>query len=249
MPLLRSFAAQLADDPKVNLWRLILSDLKAPIERDPAAHGYLDVILSYPGFHAITAHRFIHLLYGTGMPLLPRFLSHIVRFLTGIEIHPGAQIGSGFFIDHGMGVLIGETSEIGNNVTLYKNVTLGGTSLGGGKRHPTLGDDVVVGTNASILGAIVVGTGARVGAGSVVVRDVPPNATVVGIPGRVVLQDGRPVASSQSRVDMPDPQATLIARLAEKVAALEVALAALTDSDAVASAARISIYDDVSPSI
>lgn len=235
----------------MNVWRLVLSDLKAPIERDPAARGYLDVILSYPGFHAITAHRFIHLLYGTGMPLLPRFLSHIVRFLTGIEIHPGARIGSGFFIDHGMGVLIGETSEVGDNVTLYKNVTLGGTSLGGGKRHPTLGDDVVVGTNASILGAIVVGRGARVGAGSVVVRDVPPNATVVGIPGRIVLQDGRPMATSVSRVEMPDPQAALIARLVEKVAALEVKLAALSDDEAETAGARIaaSIYDDVSPSI
>ncbi len=209
----------------MNVGREILDDLRVPVERDPAARGYLDVILSYPGFHAITAHRLIHLLHVARVPLLPRFLSNLVRFVTGIEIHPAAKIGRRFFIDHGMGVLIGETAEVGNDVTLYKGVTLGGTSLGGGKRHPTVCDNVVIGTNASILGAITVGEGARVGAGSVVVRDVPPNATVVGIPGRIVLQDGKPVASL-SHVDMPDPQGAVIARLLERVAALEKRLGA-----------------------
>lgn len=205
----------------------VRGDLQVPVERDPAAMGPLDVILSYPGFHAIAAHRAIHNLWNRGVPLLPRFLSNVVRTLTGIEIHPAARIGKRFFIDHGMGVLIGATAEIGDDVTLYKGVTLGGTSLGGGKRHPTLGNGVVVGTNASILGAIHVGDGAKVGAGSVVVRDVPAGATVVGIPGRVVLQDGKPVAGSPSRVDMPDPQGRSVQALAERVAVLEARLAAL----------------------
>ncbi|MBD5604073.1 MAG: serine O-acetyltransferase [Candidatus Eremiobacteraeota bacterium] len=209
----------------MSIWSEVAADLRVPVERDPAARGPLDVILSYPGFHAITAHRFIHALHGLGVPLLPRFLANVVRALTGIEIHPAARIGHRFFIDHGMGVLIGETAEIGDDVTLYKGVTLGGTSLAGGKRHPTIGNDVVIGTNASILGAITVGDGARVGAGSVVVRDVPARATVVGIPGRIVLQDGRPVASvSAQRVDMPDPQGQIIADLIERIAALEAAL-------------------------
>jgi serine O-acetyltransferase len=171
---------------------------------------------------------------------LPRFLSNLVRAATGIEIHPAARIGRRFFIDHGMGVLIGETAEIGDDVTLYKGVTLGGTSLGRGKRHPTIGNDVVIGTNASILGAITVGDGARVGAGSVVVRDVPPRATVVGIPGRIVLQDGRPVSSpTPQRVDMPDPQGQMIAQLTERVAELEKKLAAR----------EAAVPNDVSPAL
>jgi serine O-acetyltransferase len=236
----------------VSLWSDVLEDLRVPVERDPAARGPLDVILSYPGFHAITAHRFIHALYGLGVPLLPRFLSNMVRASTGIEIHPAAKIGHRFFIDHGMGVLIGETAEVGDDVTLYKGVTLGGTSLGQGKRHPTIGNDVVIGTNASILGAITIGDGARVGAGSVVVRDVPPRATVVGIPGRIVLQDGKPVPSVQpQRVDMPDPQGALIAALVERVAALEAKLAELGLATPVmrAIAANDSVHDDVSPAL
>jgi serine O-acetyltransferase len=213
----------------MSVWGEILEDLRVPVERDPAARGYADVILSYPGFHAITAHRFIHRLHGLGIPLLPRFLSNVVRFATGIEIHPAARIGRRFFIDHGMGVLIGETAEIGDDVTLYKGVTLGGTSLGGGKRHPTVGNNVVVGTNASVLGAITVGDGARIGAGSVVVRDVPARSTVVGIPGRIVLLDGKPVSSPQPTrlVDMPDPLAAIIAQLSERIEALEKKLADL----------------------
>ncbi len=213
----------------MSLWHEILEDLRVPVERDPAARGWLDVLLSYPGFHAITAHRLIHRLHRTGIPLLPRFLANIVRFATGVEIHPAARIGRRFFIDHGMGVLIGETAEVGNDVTLYKGVTLGGTSLGIGKRHPTIGNDVVVGTNASVLGAIVIGDGSRIGAGSVVVRDVPPRSTVVGIPGHVVLQDGKPVVSRQPTrfVDMPDPLETEIEQLAERIAALEKKLAEL----------------------
>ena len=213
-----------------NPLRTFLADLDAPLARDPAARGPLDVLLSYPGFHAITAHRIIHALYRTRLPLVPRFLSNLNRFMTGIEIHPAAQIGPGLFIDHGMGVVIGETAQIGEGVTLYQGVTLGGTSLQRGKRHPTLRDQVTVGVNAAVLGAITVGENSRVGAGSVVVKDVPANATVVGIPARVVLQDGRPVhgVSARPQVDMPDPHAQLIAQLTRRVEELERRLAELT---------------------
>ena len=207
-----------------------LADLRAPTERDPAATSWVDVILSYPGFHAIVAHRIIHALHATGLPILPRFLSNISRFITGIEIHPGATIGKGIFIDHGMGVVIGATAEVGENVTLYQGVTLGGTSLSHGKRHPTLGNNVTVGANASVLGAITIGDNSKVGGGSVVVRDVPPNATVVGVPARVVLQDGKPVqpVNARPQVDMPDPHAQLIEQLARRISELERRLAALT---------------------
>jgi len=170
---------------------LVAADLRAAVERDPAARGWLDVVLSYPGFHAVLAHRLIHPL--ADIPLLPRFLSNVVRFLTGIEIHPRAQLGKGVFIDHGMGVVIGETSIVGDGCTIYQGVTLGGTSLLHGKRHPTLGRNVTIGANAVVLGAITLGDNVKVGGGSVVVRDVPANATVVGVPARIVAQDGKPV--------------------------------------------------------
>jgi serine O-acetyltransferase len=208
----------------------VFADLRRAVRVDPAAQGWIDVVLSYPGFHATVAHRLVtHPLYLAGIPVLPRFLAHLVRFATGVEIHPGARIAKGFFIDHGMGVVIGETAEVGENVTLNQGVTLGGTSLERTKRHPTLEDDVVVGADALVLGAITIGRGSRIGAGSVVVKDVPPNSTVVGIPGRVVLQDGRPVASVSARphVEMPDPSAASIARLTERIEALERRLAAL----------------------
>lgn len=229
----------------------VRADWRVPVEKDPAAHGYLDVLLSYPGFHAITAHRILHRLWQAHIPLLPRFLANVVRTLTGIEIHPAAKIGRRFFIDHGMGVLIGETSEIGDDVTLYKNVTLGGTSLSHGKRHPTIGNNVVVGTNAAVLGAIVVGDGARIGAGSVVVRDVPAGATVVGIPGRVVLLDGKPAPVRSSLVDMPDPAGMVVQQLAERVRALEDKLAELGAPTQArrAPAINAAIFDDVSPAI
>jgi serine O-acetyltransferase len=206
----------------------ILADLRAPVEKDPAAHGALEVALAYPGFHALVAHRFVHWLYRAKIPIVPRVLGAAARFSTGIEIDPGATIGRGVFIDHGMGVVIGETAEVGDGCTIYQGVTLGGTSLQRTKRHPTLGRNVTVGSGAAILGAITVGDGARIGANSVVVKDVPPNATVVGIPGRVVLQDGKPVTSApdmRPRVDMPDPNAPLIAQLSERIAALEARLA------------------------
>jgi len=199
------------------------ADLRAPQERDPAARGWLDVVLSYPGFHALVAHRVNHSLYRAGIPLLPRFLANVARFLTGIEIHPAARIGKGVFIDHGSGVVIGETSEIGDGCTIYQGVTLGGTSLSHGKRHPTLGRNVTVGVNASVLGAIVLGDNAKVGGGSVVVKDVPANATVVGVPARIVAQDGKPVrvVSDRPQVEMPDPTSDAIVRLARQLEHLE----------------------------
>ncbi len=235
----------------MSLFGDILGDLKVPVERDPAAKGYLDVLLSYPGFHAVTAHRFIHEIDKLGIPLVPRMLSNIVRFATGIEIHPAAKIGKRFFIDHGMGVLIGATAEIGDDVTLYKGVTLGGTSLGHGKRHPTIGNDVVIGTNASVLGAITIGDGSRIGAGSVVVRDVPPKSTVVGIPGRIVLLDGKPVPASTTLVEMADPQALVIQQLAERVAALEAKLAELGEptQSTRPEAVNAAMFDDAFPAI
>jgi serine O-acetyltransferase len=206
-----------------NPFSTFLSDLRAPLDRDPAARGWLDVFLSYPGFHALTAHRINHALHRAKIPLLPRWLAHVSRFLTGIEIHPGATIGRGFFIDHGMGVVIGETVEVGDDCTIYQGVTLGGTSLSHGKRHPTLENGVTVGVGAAVLGAITLGENAKVGGGSVVVKDVPANATVVGIPARVVLQDGRPVKAvpDRPRVEMPDPNAQLISDLQARVADLE----------------------------
>jgi serine O-acetyltransferase len=211
----------------------VLADLRAPLERDPAARGWLDVVLSYPGFHALVAHRLIHPLYRAGIPILPRFLSNVARFFTGIEIHPGVKIGKGIFIDHGMGVVLGETAEVGDGCTIYQGVTLGGTSLSHGKRHPTLGRNVTVGVNSSILGAIVLGDNAKVGGGSVVVKDVPANATVVGVPARIVAQDGRPirVVSARPQVEMPDPNADALGRMQRKLDQLERRLTELEQGE------------------
>ena len=164
----------------------IRSDIRATLDRDPAARGAAEIILFYPGFHARLAHRLANALYRRDVPLLPRGIMHITRFVTGIEIHPGATIGARFFIDHGMGVVIGETAEIGENVMLYQGVTLGGTSTRRVKRHPTLRNNVVVGAGAKVIGAIEIGENSQIGAGSVVVTNVPANATVVGVPGHIV---------------------------------------------------------------
>lgn len=214
-----------------------LADLRAPVERDPAAEGWLDVLLSYPGFHAVTAHRAIHALWKRRVPLLPRLMSEIVHRVTGIDIHPGATIGQGFFIDHGTGVVIGGTAIVGNGVTIYQGVTLGGTSLQRKKRHPTICDNVVVGSGAAVLGDITIGENVKIGANSVVVKDVPANSTVVGIPGRVVLQDGRPVAlpSPRPQVEMPDPGASDVAELRARIAALEARIAELAERTDVSS--------------
>jgi serine O-acetyltransferase len=216
------------------LFENVLADLRAPLERDPAARGWLDVVLSYPGFHALVAHRFVHSLHRSGIPILPRFLAHIARFFTGIEIHPAVKIGKGIFIDHGMGVVFGETAEIGDGCTIYQGVTLGGTSLSHGKRHPTLGRNVTVGVNSSVLGAIVLGDNAKVGGGSVVVKDVPAYATVVGVPARVVALDGKPVRVVQDRpqVEMPDPTLDAIVRMRRRLEQLEKRLVQLEQGEA-----------------
>jgi len=183
----------------------MFEDVKAVFERDPAARSIWEVLL-YPGLHAIFWHRIAHFLYQHKFYFLARLISQIVRFFTGIEIHPGAKIGKGFFIDHGMGVVIGETAEIGDNVTLYQGVTLGGTGKEKGKRHPTLGSNVIVAAGAKILGNIKIGNNVKIGAGSVVIRDVPPDCTVVGVPGRIVRHKGRRVPGiSLDHGDLPDP--------------------------------------------
>jgi len=196
----------------------IRKDIKAVFEHDPAATNTIEVLLAYPGFHARQFHRLAHTLFRWHIPVLPRLVSHISRFLTGIEIHPGAKIGEGFFIDHGMGVVIGETSEIGDNVTIYQGVTLGGTSHQKTKRHPTLGNNVIVGVGAQLIGAITIGDNTKVGAGSVVVTSVPANATVVGVPGRVVAIRN-PDTDTVER--LPDPVGERLEDLERRIAELE----------------------------
>ena len=209
--------------------RTFKSDIEIIKERDPAARGILEILLCYPGFQSIVIHRFTHKLWQLKIPLIPRLLSHLNRLLTGIEIHPGAKIGKRVFIDHGMGVVIGETAEIGNRCLLYQGVTLGGTGKDHGKRHPTLLENVVVGAGAKVLGAITVGANTRIGAGSVVVRDVEANSTVVGIPGRVLHQSGvkiNPLAHSA----LPDAEANVIRNLMERIDQLESYVSVLQNS-------------------
>lgn len=182
-------------------------DIRVVFEKDPAARSSFEVFLTYSGLHAVWAHRLAHKLFKRNWLFLARLISQISRFFTGIEIHPGAQIGRRFFIDHGMGVVIGETCIIGNDVTLYQGVTLGGTGKEKGKRHPTLEDHVLVATGAKVLGNITIGKNSKVGAGSVVLQNVPPDATVVGIPGRVVIKDGIKVGCELDHRDLPDPVA------------------------------------------
>ncbi len=200
-------------------------DIRSVYERDPAARSTLEILSSYPGLHAIWGHRITHWLWKHNLKLFARWGSHVFRFLTGIEIHPGATIGRRFFIDHGMGVVIGETAEIGENVTLYHGVTLGGTSLEKGKRHPTLEDNVVVGAGAKILGAITVGAGSRIGANAVVVKPVPPNSVVVGVPGQVMLRNKpQSAAPDLNHNILPDAIGNTVAALIERVEQLEAAL-------------------------
>jgi serine O-acetyltransferase len=205
-------------------------DVQAARERDPAARGVAqgEILASWPGVHALLVHRVAHALHGAGVPVVPRSLAYASRTLTGIEIHPAASIGDGFFIDHGMGVVVGETAEIGDNVTLYQGVTLGGTGFATGKRHPTVQDNVTIGSGAKLLGPITVGHGAKIGANSVVIHDVPPNSTVVGNPGHPVRVEGRrPEGPDADWVHLPDPIADAIKGLASRIGALERALADL----------------------
>lgn len=188
------------------MFRTIRQDLQAVFDRDPAATSTLEVVLTYAGFHALLAYRIAHWLKSKGVPFFPRAISQFARWLTGIEIHPGATIGQGFFIDHGMGVVIGETAEVGDYVTLFQGVTLGGTGKERGKRHPTLGDHVVVGAGAKILGGIKIGNNVNIGANSVVLKSVPPNSTVIGVPGRIIKAQGQRLPeATMDHINLPDP--------------------------------------------
>ncbi len=210
----------------IMMFELIKGDIRAVRERDPAARSTLEVLLCYPGLHAVFWHRIAHWLYRHKCRLPARILSNLNRFVTGIEIHPAAKIGKGLFIDHGMGVVIGETTEIGDNVTIYQGATLGGTGKETGKRHPTIGNNVVISTGAKVLGPFRVGDNSKIGAGSVVLSEVPPNCTVVGIPGRVVKKDNKRVYGEEQspdldQVDLPDPVNEALMRLTIRLLDLE----------------------------
>jgi len=230
-------------------WKRLVSEVRADVaaarDRDPAARNVatLEILLSWAGVQALLAHRVAHAMNEAGVPLLPRVLAYVTRSVTGIEIHPAARIGSEFFIDHGSGVVIGETAEIGRRVTLYQGVTLGGTGFQRGKRHPTLGDNVTVGSGAKLLGPIAVGDGAKIGANTVVIEDVPPHATVVGNPGHQVKVDGRRVEGPDADwIHLPDPIAEAIKTLSQRIAALEQRLAEL-DGGAAADGAETELRE------
>lgn len=206
--------------------RTIKEDVGAIFERDPAARSLMEVLLCYPGLHAIMIHRISHGLYKRGFVVLPRVISNMARLFTGIEIHPGAKIGKRVFIDHGMGVVIGETAEVGDNVTIYQGSTLGGTGKEKGKRHPTIGNNVVISSGAKVLGPFTVGDNSKIGAGSVVLKEVPPNCTVVGVPGRIVVKDNKKIELDAKSIDLdqvrlPDPIMEELVYLKEKVSELE----------------------------
>ncbi len=209
------------------LWVVFVSlffrvEIRAAMERDPAAKSGLEIILNYPSLHSIVSYRIAHFLYNLKIPIIPRLISQFSRHFTGIEIHPGAQIGRGLFIDHGMGVVVGQTVVIGNNVTLFQGVTLGGTGKEKGKRHPTIGDNVVIGAGAKVLGNITIGDNVQIGANAVVVKEVPPNCTVVGVPGRITKKEGVPVAGvSLDHTNLPDPLAQSIERLQKEIDLIE----------------------------
>lgn len=208
------------------MFSTLVADFRIIFERDPAARNGLEVLFCYPGLQALLFHRFAHWLYGIGLPLIPRLISHLSRFITGIEIHPGAQIGQGVFIDHGMGVVIGETAIVGDYALIYQGVTLGGTGKESGKRHPTLGENVVVGAGAKVLGNLQIGNNVRIGAGSVVLRDVPSDCTVVGVPGRIVYRSGERVEPLEHG-RLPDSEARVIRALVDRIESLEQQLQSL----------------------
>jgi serine O-acetyltransferase len=216
------------------VWQEVREELRAARDRDPAtrAASDLEILATWPGIHAVLAHRLAHTLHEAGVPLLPRLVSHLSRTLTGIEIHPGAKLGRGLFIDHGAGVVIGETAEVGDNVTLYQGVTLGGTGFATGKRHPTVEDNVTIGSGAKLLGPITVGHGAKIGANSVVITDVPPNTTVVGNPGHPVRVEGRrPEGPDTDWIHLPDPIAEALEKLSARIEALERKVAAFAGEE------------------
>lgn len=209
--------------------KTLREDFRIIFERDPAARNWLEVVFCYPGLQALLVHRVAHWLWVIGIPLIPRLMSHLARFLTGIEIHPGAAIGRGVFIDHGMGVVVGETAIVGDYCLIYQGVTLGGTGKETGKRHPTLGENVVVGAGAKVLGNILIGNDVRIGAGSVVLRDVPSDCTVVGVPGRVVYRSGERVDPLEHG-SLPDSEAQVIRALVDRIETLEQQVQTLKES-------------------
>jgi serine O-acetyltransferase len=205
------------------IMKFFVTDVTSVFHKDPAAHNIIEVLTSYPGIQAVLIYRVAHFLWKMGLPFIPRYLSHIALQMTGIDIHPGATIGSQFFIDHGQGVVIGETAEIGDNVTLYQGVTLGGTSLDAKKRHPTLGNNIIAGAGAKILGPITIGNNVRIGANSVVTKDIPDNSVVVGVPGRIVSA-GPEVAEDIEHLmhgNLPDPLLRIIEKLEDRISKLE----------------------------
>lgn len=216
------------DEDSQSFWSLLISDFRIIFERDPAARNWLEVVFCYPGFHALCLHRFAHWLHLRQVSFIPRFISHLGRLFTGIEIHPGAKIGKGVFIDHGMGVVIGETTIVGDYALIYQGVTLGGTGKDSGKRHPTLGDNVVVGAGAKVLGNIQISDRVRIGAGSIVLRDVPPDATVVGIPGRIISRKSNHRLSPLEHGKLPDIEAGVIRSLLSRIEQLEQQVKTLT---------------------
>lgn len=203
------------------MFKTLREDIHTVFERDPAAKSVLEVILCYPGVHAILMHRFSHFFYQRKWFFLARFMSHLTRFFTGIEIHPGAKMGNRIFIDHGLGTVIGETAEVGDDVTIYQGVTLGGTGKEKGKRHPTIHHNVVISAGAKVLGSITIGSNSKIGAGSVVLQDVPPNCTVVGIPGRIKVRKDKHAGIDLDHNRLSDPVAEIINDLQERIAKLE----------------------------
>ncbi|WP_277679967.1 serine O-acetyltransferase, partial [Gracilibacillus dipsosauri] len=198
------------------MFKLLKQDIEVVFDQDPAARTYMEVCLTYSGLHAIWSHRIAHGLYRKKFFFIARVISQISRFFTGVEIHPGAKIGKRFFIDHGMGVVIGETCEIGDNVTIYQGVTLGGTGKEKGKRHPTIKDNALIATGAKVLGSITIGENSKIGAGSVVLKDVPDHSTVVGIPGRVVVQNGEKLRKDLDHHKLPDPISEVLKEMREE---------------------------------
>ncbi|MBZ9533683.1 serine O-acetyltransferase [Cytobacillus oceanisediminis] len=211
------------------MFRRIKEDIAVVFEQDPAARSSIEVILTYSGLHAIWFHRIAHFLFRHKRFFLARVISQFSRFMTGVEIHPGAKIGNRLFIDHGMGVVIGETCEIGDNVTIFQGVTLGGTGKEKGKRHPTVKDNALIASGAKVLGSIVIGENAKIGAGSVVLKDVPANSTVVGIPGRVKVQDGIKIKKDLNHCDLPDPVADRLKEMELEIAHLREQLKVLQE--------------------
>ncbi|GIN72228.1 serine acetyltransferase [Bacillus sp. J14TS2] len=213
------------------MFKHLKEDIKTVFDQDPAARSTLEVLLTYSGLHAIWAHRLAHPLYKRKLFFLARIVSQVSRFFTGIEIHPGAVIGRRFFMDHGMGIVIGETCEIGDDVIVYQGVTLGGTGKEKGKRHPTLENSTLIAAGAKVLGDIVIGENSKIGAGSVVLKDVPANSTVVGIPGRVVVQDGMRLKQDLNHCDLPDPMLDKLTEMEREIKKLQQELTLLKTKD------------------